>query len=122
MKYLAIAIWSILSISTSLNSARGAGLTEGKCDVGPLNKTYGNASWLVYSCTTDKNVVIVSAPGNPALPFVFCFCIKDGVYRLFGEGAGNKVISDAARNELNLLGKAEIAELIRQTKQIQVRN
>ena len=83
-----------------LSPAFGAEQPAGKCDVGPLHKTYGKASWLVYSCTTDKNVILVSAPGNPAFPFVFCFCMKegskDGSYHLYGEGTGNKEASGAA--------------------------
>ena len=39
------------------------------CTIGPITKTYGQTQWLAYSCNDDKTVVIVSAPGSPAMPF-----------------------------------------------------
>ena len=99
--------------------AFGADQQPGKCDVGPLHKTYGKVHWLVYSCTTDKNVVIVSAPGSPAMPFVFCFCMAEGSYRLYGEGTGNKELTDAAFKDLQQFTAQDIAGLILQTKQVQ---
>jgi hypothetical protein len=98
--------------------AFGADQQPGKCDVGPLHMTYGKVPWLVYSCTTDKNVVIVSAPGSPAMPFVFCFCMTEGSYRLYGEGTGNKGLTDAAFKDLHQFTAEDIAGLIQQTKQV----
>jgi hypothetical protein len=119
MNYRAAALGIFLTITTLFSSAFSAEQSSGKCDIGPLNKTYGKVPWLVYSCTTDKNVVLVSAPGSPAMPFVFCFCMKDGSYRLYGEGTGNKEVTDAALSELQRLAEPDITELVRQTKQIQ---
>ena len=87
-----------------------------KCDVGPVNKTYGGTEWLVYSCDDGRTVALVSAPGNPAMPFVFMFYERENAYRLYGEGAGKKEVTAAAFDELKALSKAEIAALIEQTK------
>ena len=119
MKYLASLFILLLATPNFFGSAFGAEPTGGKCDIGPLNKIYGNAPWFVYSCTTDKNVVIVSAPGA-AMPFVFAFFAKDGGYQLSGEGTGKKEVTDAAFNELKLLTQKNIEDLILQTKQVQL--
>jgi hypothetical protein len=91
----------------------------GRCDVGPLNKTFGMTHWLVYSCTSDLNVVIVSATGNPALPFIFVFLERNGAYELHGEGTGDKMASEAAFKELQSLSRNDISALIADTKTAQ---
>jgi hypothetical protein len=87
-----------------------------KCDIGPVSKTYGMASWLVYSCDDGRTVVIVAAPGNPAMPFYFMFSPHEGAYQLDGEGTGNKDATDAAFRELKALSERDIKALIDQTK------
>lgn len=99
--------------------------TPHACDIGPINKTYGNTPWLLYGCNNEAvegnaRIVIVSAPGNPAMPFVFFFYIKDGAYRLYGEGQGSKKASGAALAELQELTQQDIENLVVQTKQVQV--
>jgi len=64
-------------------------------------------------------LVLVSAPGSPAMPFIFFFYIKDGGYRLYGEGTGNKEATGAALGDLQQLSEPGIAELILQTRQLQ---
>ena len=107
-----------------LCSAFAADRPSQKCDVGPLKKTYGKTQWLVYSCNNEKAegnamLVLVSAPSSPAMPFVFFFHVKDGGYRLYGEGTGNKEATGAALSELQQLSEPDIAALILQTRQVQ---
>jgi len=114
----------LLMLAALVSSASTAEKTSQACDVGPHNKTYGNTPWLVYSCNNDASegnarVVLVSAPGNPAMPFVFFFYIKDGAYRLYGEGQGSKEASGAAHAELQKLTQQDIENLIAQTKKVQ---
>jgi len=42
-----------------------------QCDVGPINKTYGAAPWLVYSCRDGKSVVIVKCAWKSGYAFLF---------------------------------------------------
>ena len=114
-----------LLLASSLTPAVAAGTpTPGKdqkplnCDVGPVDKTYGKTSWLVYSCHDDQSLMIVSAAGSPALPFYFTFHLKDGVYQLSGEGTGNKQATDAAYGELKAFTASDIQILIQETKSI----
>jgi hypothetical protein len=88
------------------------------CNVGPAVKVYGKTNWLVYSCNDNRSVIFVSAPGNPAGPFVFSLIAKGSAYHLRGEGTGNKASSDAALGELQSLSTSSIIELIKETRQV----
>lgn len=87
-----------------------------KCEIGPVNRTYGGTNWLVYSCDDNQSVVLLSAPGNPASPFYFILSPKQGRYTLEGEGTGNKRATEATAQALRLLSASDIAALIAQTK------
>jgi hypothetical protein len=87
-----------------------------KCDVGPIDKTYGKTQWLVYSCDDKRSFVIVSAPGNPAMPIYFIFYPHENGCRLEGEGTGRKDSTKAAFDELKALSGTDIAILIEQTR------
>ncbi|RIJ30316.1 hypothetical protein [Henriciella mobilis] len=87
------------------------------CETGPLERQFGNTDWIVYSCQDEVSLVIISAEGNPAMPFYFMFFPKDGKYRLHGEGNGDKTYTEAAFEELKQLGSADIQQLIVSTKQ-----
>jgi hypothetical protein len=90
-----------------------------KCEIGPVQKTYGSTQWLIYSCNDGRSVVIVSAPGSPAAPFYFFLYPSDGTYRIEGEGSGNKSATDRALTELQRLSEVEIAALIDETRKVQ---
>ena len=88
------------------------------CSTGPLTKTYGGTSWLVYACSDSKSVVILASPGNPASPFYFMLTPQNGNRRLFGEGTGKKSATEPAYTELAKLSEEEIAELIASAKKV----
>ena len=109
------AIYVLISISNNTFADDLTNNSKGICDIGPIDRTYGNAQWYVYSCTADRNVVIVSKPGNPAFPFVFVFIDQKGKYELHGEGTGDNKVTEAAFNELKALQASEITALIQET-------
>lgn len=86
-----------------------------KCDIGPVKKTYGMTQWLVYSCDDRRSIVVVSAPGNPAMPFFFTLSPTGDGYRLHGEGTGRKEATSAAFEELEALSEEDIITLVEQT-------
>ena len=86
-----------------------------KCDVGPITRTYGNAPWLVYSCRDQRSLVIMSAPGNAAMPAFFVFHPRGEGYELRNQGSANQAISAAAYAELSRLSPKQIADLIAAT-------
>jgi hypothetical protein len=88
------------------------------CHMGPITKTYGGTSWLVYSCDDNGSVVFLSAPGSPAFPFYFVMYATEKGRRIEGEGTGDKKVTDVVVEELQRLSKADVAALIAQTKQV----
>jgi hypothetical protein len=90
-----------------------------KCETGPVLKTYGSTPWLAYSCDDGLSIAIVSAPGNPASPFYFFLHPNEGVYRIEGEGTGDKGVADRAIAELQGLSQREITGLIDETRKVQ---
>jgi hypothetical protein len=90
------------------------------CSTGPLTKTYGGTSWLVYACSDSKSVVVLASPGNPASPFYFMLTPQNGKRRLYGEGTGKKSATEPAFTELSKLSEEEIAELIASAKTMTV--
>ena len=84
------------------------------CDIGPVTKKIGGTDWLVYSCGDSTNIIFVTAPGSPAMPFVFIRA--NG--KLSGEGTGKKEYTDSAYSELKQLSSAQVEKLIEETKAV----
>jgi hypothetical protein len=123
MRYIAMNRLALIS-SVLLATASTSAISEEvdskpqqlRCDIGPINKTYGKTQWLVYSCTDKRTLVIISAPENPAAPFYFTFSPHESGYQLSGEGTGRKDATNAALDELKALSLTDISALIEQTK------
>jgi hypothetical protein len=109
-----------ICITLSAGHACGQGPTSQpqdlRCDIGPVTRIYGEGQWLVYGCSDDRSVILVSAPGNPASPFVFSFIFQRNAYQLDGQGAGNKAATAATFDELKRLSRQDIANLLSLTK------
>ena len=86
------------------------------CEVGPVTRTYGQSDWLVYSCTDERSLVFVSAPGNPAMPFVFISTPNADGYRLYGEGSGSEDATRPAYEDLARMTEAERDALLTETE------
>jgi hypothetical protein len=91
------------------------------CDVGPVTKVFGSVPWLVYSCNDASSIVLVSAPGSPAMPFYFSFSLEGSAYRIRGEGTGSKAATDAALKDLRALSATDIVSLRRETLAVKKR-
>ncbi|MGH8290209.1 MAG: hypothetical protein ACREV7_14485 [Steroidobacteraceae bacterium] len=84
------------------------------CRLGPLQRTFAKVPWHVYGCDDRHSMVIVTAPGNPAMPFYFLFVWTGHGYVLHGEGTGNKAVTDSALSELKAFSEADITRLYAQ--------
>ena len=91
------------------------------CDVGPVTKVFGAVPWLVYSCNDASSIVLISAPGSPAMPFYFAFSLEGSAYKIRGEGTGSKAATDAALKDLKALSTSDIASLRRETLTVKAR-
>jgi hypothetical protein len=81
------------------------------CVAGPLKQSFGHTSWDVYGCDDGHSVVVITAAGNPAMPFYFFFVWGPKGFDLHGEGTGDKTITDAAFKDLQALSEKQIVEL-----------
>lgn len=116
MKNKLIALASLLCvtlISFQLTAAESPAL---KCETGPVKKSFGGTSWLVYACDDDHSLVIVSDTGNPAMPFYFMVSFKNGAYTVHGEGSGDKAASTAANMDISKLKAENFKSLIKEAK------
>jgi hypothetical protein len=86
------------------------------CTIGPLNKTYGGVHWLVYGCAGGRDLKIFSAPDSPTMAFYFFFAHTSKGMRLYGEGNGDDVVTDAAYRELKRLSVNDVAALYQRAK------
>ena len=117
--FLVAAPCIVLLLSGAAIATESSPVTESLiCDIGPLNKTYGKNPWLVYSCNDDRTVIVVSAPGNPAMPFSFTVAIGDHGLQVTGEGKGRKEVVNAMYNDITSLSVRDVRHLIEETKQV----
>jgi hypothetical protein len=82
------------------------------CDRGGDVARYGGTEWLVYGCSDGKTLAFFSAESNPANPYYFILAPKDGGYQLYGEGTGEKRLTDAAYVEIQALTPVQISALL----------
>jgi hypothetical protein len=102
----------VTAIAPYSASALGTEPPHLNCEIGPLTKTFGRTSWLVYACDDGRSLVVVSGEGSPAMRFYFMFVWKGGAYQLHGEGTGDNKVTQAAFDELSKLDKAGIEGLL----------
>lgn len=114
------AIFIIVVLTPRIGTAQDDEKAIDGCSVGPVLKQFGNSSWNVYSCPETETLMIVSAPGSPAMPFYFALYIKDGVRKLHGEGTGANEATAAAFDEIKILADSEdmIHALIAETVKV----
>lgn len=119
MTLTAMAILSALAVSTDASNENQQPLPQAapmKCETGPIRRTFGGSEWEVYSCEDQASMVVISAQGNPASPFYFFLKSTGGVYRITGEGNGDKKASDAAARALESMTSTDFAELLAATR------
>ena len=98
-------------------AAQGPSERRITCDRGPLgSRTFGGTVWDIYGCNDQRSVAIVTAQGNPGLPFYFLFAESEGSYRLSGEGTGLPEFSRKAYEDLARLSQQDIQALVKQTQ------
>ena len=87
------------------------------CDRGPVaTRPYGGTAWDIYGCNDDRSVAVVTARGNPGLPFYFLFAERNGQYTLSGEGTGRAEFTRKAYDDLRRLSQQDIQALVKETQ------
>ena len=106
-----------LLLLASINAAaQGPSEPRITCDRGPFGtKTYGGYPWDIYGCSDNRSVAVVTARGNPGMPFYFLFTEKNGQYQLSGEGTGRPEFTRRAYDDLRRLSPQDIQALVKET-------
>jgi hypothetical protein len=109
-----LAIAALFAVSAL---AQGPSEQRITCDRGPFgSRTFGGTAWEVYGCNDNRSVAIVTARGNPGMPFYFLFAERNGQYRLSGEGTGAPEVTRKAYADLLRLTQQDIQALVRETQ------
>jgi hypothetical protein len=117
VKSLTCLLLPALLLASTATMAQGPSEARIICDRGPFgSKTYGGTAWDIYGCNDNRSVAVVTAPGNPALPFYFLFAERNGQYRLSGEGTGRPEITRKAYADLVQLSQKDIQGLVKETQ------
>jgi hypothetical protein len=117
VKSLTCLLLPALLLASTETMAQGPSEARIICDRGPFgSKTYGGTAWDIYGCNDSRSVAVVTAPGNPALPFYFLFAERNGQYRLSGEGTGRPEITRKAYADLVQLSQKDIQALVKATQ------
>jgi hypothetical protein len=87
--------------------------TSLSCDIGPVDRTFGDTNWTVYACDDGSTVTVSAAGNNPAKPFYFILRLVGGHYDVTGQGTGDKAASDAAAKEIKALSDDAIRDLLK---------
>ena len=110
-------VLAVIFASTAVVAAEPRGDEDRlQCTMGPVQRVFGRTTWLIYSCDDDRSIIVVSAPGNPANPFIFSMVASGNTRVLQGEGTGNSEASQAAFEDLRRLTEPDIMLLVAQTK------
>ncbi len=92
------------------------------CETGPSKEIFGETDWLVYGCNEQEFLVVVSAPDNPATPFIFFLKRDASDIQISGEGTGNKEATRAALAELRSLTRADFKKLATRAQKARPKN
>ncbi len=91
------------------------------CMTGPIQLLIGQGYWQVTSCSDDRSVVFATVASNPAMPFVFVVRRTDAGRLINGEGAGSKLASFAAFEEIKAMSDEKLDALVAATKHVKPR-
>jgi len=85
-----------------------------QCDIGPVNRVYGDVEWLVYGCADGETLVFVTS----AFPFYFLSYVREGGRRLYGEGNAPREATRPAYEALARLAPTDFEALLAETSAI----
>ncbi|MBI2741223.1 MAG: hypothetical protein HYX38_32400 [Rhodospirillales bacterium] len=116
MKRLALTLLLLVAVAP-IAAAQGPSEPRITCDRGPFaTKTYGGYPWELYGCSDNRSIAVVTARGNPGMPFYFLFAEKGGQYQLSGEGTGRPEFTRKAYDDLRRLSQQDIRALVREAQ------
>lgn len=87
-----------------------------QCMAGPKQRSFGGTDWLTYGCDNHSTLIVVSAPGNPATPFIFVLSKTEDGVRVTGEGNGDQRATAPAFKDLKQVTREALDAMIREAE------
>jgi hypothetical protein len=87
-----------------------------QCMSGPIQRSFGGTEWLTYGCDDRRTLIVVSAPDNPATPFVFTITKTNRGLRISGEGNGDQRSTAPAFEDLKKLSEEVFDQMLREAE------
>lgn len=84
------------------------------CESGPLAKTYGGVSWLVYGCADQRSILVVSSHSDTS-EYIMLSPLRDGV-QVVSEGWSQGSAGNTAFAELKRMSAKQLIELATETR------
>jgi hypothetical protein len=82
------------------------------CKAGPVAKTYGGLSWLVYGCADQRSILVVSNRGEPTTSeYIMLSPARKGV-QVVSEGWGDTGVGNAAFAQLKHMSAKDLGALV----------
>ncbi len=82
------------------------------CQAGPVERYFDGVQWYVFACDDGASIVVVTGPKSAKdLSFYFIAYPKDGAYKLYGEGNGDKSLTRPAYDALTAMSNDELRAL-----------
>src|SRR5690348_9204424 len=82
------------------------------CKAGPLTKTYGGLSWLVYGCTDQRSILVVSNHGEPTTSEYIMLAPASHGVQVVSEGWGDTGVGNAAFEQLKRMSAKDLGALV----------
>ena len=86
------------------------------CLDGPIEHTFGGVPWVVFACSDEHVMAVISTPEGLDGSFYFIVKADGGTTSVMGEGTGSTRVTDAAHDELQKLPPDAVLQLIREAK------
>ena len=108
--------WQLLTVVMAFSSVASGQAPDPaaapiSCTIGPLTKTIGGNSWLVYACADGKSIAVVSTPNVAPDWFYFIVAPKGHGYAVGGQVNADKKLSKPVFDELSAMSPDAVAAL-----------
>ncbi|MFL0357445.1 hypothetical protein ACI5KX_13315 [Erythrobacter sp. GH1-10] len=101
-----------LASPLAAQDAAGSQPAPMKCERGPVERYFDNVQWYVFACEDEASLVFFTGPKSPAdLQFYFLVYPKDGTYKVYGEGKGDKALTKPAYDAISSMTASDFRAL-----------
>lgn len=111
--------WMIAMLAAlSMSSVANAGGSSLACEVGPVQRQFGQSQWNVYACTDEKSVVVVPiAATNGEFGYFFLTPAGQEIV-VTGEGWGEDASFQPSFQQLKELDSRDLADLVKAAESV----